>query len=31
MRVTQWGTDGVGLEFAGAARDGGDLASQYVC
>jgi hypothetical protein len=30
MRVTQWGSDGVGLEFAGAANDGGDLKSLYV-
>jgi len=31
MRVTQWGSDGVGLEFAGAASDGSDVASLYVC
>jgi hypothetical protein len=31
MRVTQWGADGVGLEFAGAVNDGGELASPYVC
>jgi len=31
MRVTQWGSDGVGLEFAGAANDGSDVTSLYVC
>src|SRR6185437_9641802 len=25
MRVTQWGADGVGLEFAGAANDGSEV------
>ncbi len=31
MRVTQWGADGVGLEFAGAANEGSDVTSLYVC
>lgn len=31
MRVTRWGRDGVGLEFAGAAADGVELNTQYVC
>jgi hypothetical protein len=31
MRVTQWGSDGVGLEFAGVANDGSDVTSLYVC
>jgi hypothetical protein len=31
MRVTRWGTDGVGLEFAGAAAEASELKSLYVC
>jgi len=31
MRVTEWGADGLGLEFAGTANDGSDVASLYVC
>ncbi len=31
MRVTRWGTDGVGLEFAGTAREHAPLASVYPC
>jgi hypothetical protein len=31
MRVTRWGADGVGLEFAGAATEASELKSLYVC
>lgn len=31
MRVTRWGADGVGLEFAGAAAEASDLQSHYIC
>ena len=31
MRVVRWGSDGVGLEFAGAAAEAGELKSLYVC
>jgi hypothetical protein len=31
MRVTRWGVDGVGLEFAGAAAEASELKSLYVC
>jgi hypothetical protein len=31
MRVTRWGADGVGLEFAGTAAAATDLKSHYVC
>jgi hypothetical protein len=31
MRVTRWGTDGVALEFAGAAAEMPEAKSRYVC
>ncbi|HTX74940.1 MAG TPA: PilZ domain-containing protein [Terracidiphilus sp.] len=31
LRVTRWGTDGVGLEFAGPAPEHSGLASMYQC
>jgi hypothetical protein len=31
MRVTRWGADGVGLEFAGAATEASDSKSLHVC
>lgn len=31
MRVTRWGSDGVGLEFAGAAAEYAGLATLYPC
>jgi hypothetical protein len=31
MRVTSWGSDGVSLEFAGAAAESSDPKSLYVC
>lgn len=31
MRVSRWGLDGVGLEFAGAAAEATELTSLYVC
>ncbi|HEY3704287.1 MAG TPA: hypothetical protein VGL22_04450 [Terracidiphilus sp.] len=31
MRVTRWGSDGVGLEFAGTAAELTELKSPYVC
>lgn len=31
MRVTRWGRDGVGLEFAGAAAEAAELSGHYVC
>jgi hypothetical protein len=31
MRVTRWGADGIGLEFAGAATEASDSKSLHVC
>jgi hypothetical protein len=31
MRVTRWGSDGVGLEFAGPPAEHAELASMHVC